>query len=453
MNFLLYTTTSQLTEVSSSGKLVPLLADNWEGSSGATQWTFQLKKGVEFHNGKPLTADDVIASIARHAGPNSHSTLKVFADQIVEMKKDGDYTVTFRLTQGNADFPVILSASRFGILPSKDGKVDLSGVGSGAYALEEINLGQNAKLKRNPNYFMPDRAWFDSAEIVVIADSTARQNALATGAVQFIDSVPPQTAHLLEGTPNVKIIDVPGYQHYNFPMRTDMPPFNDNNVRMALKLAMNREEILAKVLQNHGTLGNDHPIARSMEYYDNELSQRSYDPDKAKFYLNKAGLQNLKLEIAAANGIWAGAVDACVLYSAQAAKAGITITPKTVPDDGFWDNVWMKVPWCTATWSGRPTADWMFSEAYAAGATWNDTYWRNDRFNELLKAARAELDSGKRRSMYFEMQSIVRDDGGALIPLFANYVMGHSDKLAHPDVVAGNWEFDGYKLLERWWYA
>ena len=189
-----------------------------------------------------------------------------------------------------------------------------------------------------------------------------------------------------------------------------------------------------------------------MPYYNSTLPERGYDPDKARFYLKKAGMENLKLELAAANGIWAGAVDACTLYSSQAAKAGITIVPKTVPDDGFWDNVWMKVPWCTATWSGRPTEDWMFSEAYAAGSTWNDTYWKNDRFNELLKSARAELDHDKRRSMYWEMQSIVRDDGGALIPLFANYVMGYSAKLSHPDVVAGNWEFDGYKLLERWWY-
>lgn len=453
INFLFYTFASQLTEVTATGDIEPLLAESWSASDDASEWTFVLRKDVRFHNGKTLDADDVIMSIDRHRGEQSQSTLKVFAQQIVSMRKDGDLKVIFKLNEGNADFPVIMSASRFGILPVIDGKVDLSGIGTGGYAIEEFNPGVNVKLKRNANYFRNDRAWFDSAEIIVIADATARQNALVTDAVDFIDSVPPQTAKLLSQNPRINVIDVPGYQHYNFPMRTDVGPFDNNDVRLALKLAMDREEILNKVLLGYGSLGNDHPIASSMAYYASELPQRKYDPDQAKFLLKKAGMENLKLELAASDGIWTGAVDATVLYREQAAKAGIEIVPKTVPADGFWSDVWMKVPWCTATWSGRATADWMFSEAYAANATWNDTYWKNDRFNVLLKAARAELDVKKRREMYGEMQLVVRDDGGAMIPLFANHIAGHSDKLAHPEVVAGNWEFDGYKMIERWWFA
>lgn len=453
INFLLYTVTSQLTEVKNDGQLGPLLAEKWSASDDASEWTFDLRKGVQFHNGKTLDADDVIMSIGRHQGEASKSTLKVFADQIVSMRKDGDLRVIFKLSEGNADFPTILSASRFGILPVIDGKVDISGIGTGGYSIEEFNPGINVKLKRNPNYFMDGRAWFDSAEILVIADATARQNALATDAVDFIDSVPPQTAELLAKSTKLAVINVPGFQHYNFPMRTDTAPFDNNDVRMALKLAMDREEILKKVLRGYGSLGNDHPIASSMPYYASELPQRVYDPDQAKFHLKKAGMENLKLELAASDGIWTGAVDATVLYREQAAKAGIEIVPKTVPADGFWSDIWMKVPWCTATWSGRATEDWMFSEAYAAGSTWNDTFWKNDRFNQLLKSARAELNHDKRRAMYVEMQTITRDDGGALIPLFANHVAGHSAKLAHPEVIAGNWEFDGYKLIERWWFA
>jgi peptide/nickel transport system substrate-binding protein len=104
-------------------------------------------------------------------------------------------------------------------------------------------------------------------------------------------------------------------------------------------------------------------------------------------------------------------------------------------------------------WSGRPTEDWMFTQAYAAEANWNDTFWKNDRFNQLLKQARSETDEGKRREMYEEMQAIVRDDGGALIPMFGNHVLAHSKKLAHHADVAGNWEKDGGKLIERWWFA
>ena len=94
----------------------------------------------------------------------------------------------------------------------------------------------------------------------------------------------------------------------------------------------------------------------------------------------------------------------------------------------------------------------MFSQGYADDSSWNETFWKNDRFNMLLRSARAELDENKRRDMYWEMQSIVRDDGGSVVPLFANHVMAYKpSKLAHPKKVAGNWNLDGYKLIERWW--
>ena len=95
----------------------------------------------------------------------------------------------------------------------------------------------------------------------------------------------------------------------------------------------------------------------------------------------------------------------------------------------------------------------MFSQGYADDSSWNETFWKNDRFNKILREARAELDEDKRREMYWEMQAIVREDGGAVVPLFANHVMAHQDQLTHPEKVAGNWNLDGYKLIERWWFA
>jgi peptide/nickel transport system substrate-binding protein len=95
----------------------------------------------------------------------------------------------------------------------------------------------------------------------------------------------------------------------------------------------------------------------------------------------------------------------------------------------------------------------MFSIGYAAGGAWNESFWSNDRFMELLVEARAELDDEKRRAMYYEMQVLVRDDGGSVIPMYANYIDGVSTKVAHPEQVASNWELDGWKLLERWWFV
>ena len=442
-----------MTEVSNTGELIPELAESWDVSPDAKVWTFKLRKGVEFHNGKTLDSGDVVASINHHLGEDSKSAAKAILEPIAEVKADGKDAVVFTMKTGNADFPFILSDYHIGIMPAKDGKLDpMSGVGCGGYAIENYEPGVRTTLKRNPNYWKKDRAHFDSAEVLVIADVTARTNALTTGEIDAMDRVDLKTAHLLARSKKVRIEETSGTQHYTFAMRTDTAPFSDNNVRMALKHAIDREALVKTILLGHGVVGNDHPIGRSQRYYAAELPQRPYDPDKAKFYLKQAGLSSLKVDLSAADAAFAGAVDAAVLYKEHAAKAGIEINVVREPNDGYWSNVWLKKPWCAVYWCGRPTEDWMFSTAYAAGVPWNDTYWDNKRFNELLVAARGELDDAKRRTMYHEMQQLVSDDGGVVVPMFANYVMGLSNKVAH-DKMGANWSMDGFRAIERWWFA
>jgi peptide/nickel transport system substrate-binding protein len=141
-----------------------------------------------------------------------------------------------------------------------------------------------------------------------------------------------------------------------------------------------------------------------------------------------------------------------VLFQEHAKAAGIEINVVREPNDGYWDNVWLKKGWCASYWSGRPTQDWMFSTAYSNDAAWNETYWKNPRFNELLVAARAETDEKKRAEMYAEMQQLVHDDGGTIVLVFNNFVDAHSTQLAHGEI-APNWEADGLKIGERWWFA
>jgi len=449
-----FTIFSHLTEVNEEGRLEPLLAESFEPSKDATEWTFQLRRGVEFHDGKPFDANDVIATIAHHGGEDSKSPVKGIVDQISDVRADGDHVVVFKLNQGNADFPFTLAAPQLGILPAKDGTVDvLSGIGTGAYKVASYDPGVRIEFERNPNFFKSGRAHFDSCVALTIADSTARQNALITGEVDIIDRVEIKTAKQLKKVENVDILDVVGTLHYTFPMRTDTPPFDDNDVRLALKYALDREDMLQKILRGYGTLGNDHPISPVNQFHASELQQRTYDPDKAKFHAKKAGMPDLTVELSAADAGFPGAVDAATLYKEHAAKAGITINVVREPNDGYWSNVWMKKPWSACYWSGRPTEDWVFTDTYAAESAWNDTFWKHERFNALLKEARATLDKAKRQEMYVEMQQILRDEGGVVIPLFANHIMAHQNTLAHGEAVAGNWDKDGGKLLERWWFA
>lgn len=441
-----------LTEVSNTGELIGELAESWEGGAGATTWSFKLRKGVQFHNGKALTGQDVIDSFNLHRGEDSKSPAKPLLSAVTDIVVDGD-NVVFTLSAGNADFPFVVSDYHIPILPSNgDGTVDMSGIGTGPYVVKQWEPGVRFTVERNPNYWKDGKAHFDSAELLAVVDVAARTNALTTGEVHMMDRCDLKTVHLLKRNRNLTVTQVTGTRHYTFPMHTNTAPFDNVDVRLALKYALNREEMVQKILRGYGALGNDTPIAPATSFY-TSLEQRAYDPEKAKFHLKKAGAEGLTVDLSAADAAFPGAVDAAVLYKEHAEKAGININVIREPNDGYWSNVWMKKPWSACYWGGRPTADWMFATAYEAGVSWNDTFWDNKRFNELLVQARVELDQGKRQDMYTEMQQICRDDGGVVVPMFADYVGAYSNELANEGAVAGNWDNDGSKVLERWWFA
>jgi peptide/nickel transport system substrate-binding protein len=445
---------NNLVEIDPSGNAIGELAETWETSPDAARWTFKLRKDVEFHNGKTLDSADVVASLNYHRGPNTKSAAKALMDQISDIEAEDPDTVVITLESGNADLAAMMSDYHLNILPAKDGAIDPQDpVGTGGYVLDAFDPGVRADLKRNPNYWKEGRAHFDSAEVLGIADPTARSNALVGDSVDVINRVNFKIAELLAKRPDVKVEEITGSLHYTSPMLTDTPPFDDNNVRLALKYSVDRQALVDTILRGHGQVGNDNPIGPAYRYFAADLPQREFDPDKARFHLKQAGLSNLKVQLSAADSAFDGAVDTAVLYREHAAKAGIDIEVVREPNDGYWSNVWKQKPWCMAYWAGRPTADWMFSQEYAADAPENDMRWKHPRFNELLVAARAELDEAKRREMYREMQLIVRDEGGVLIPMFANYIWATSDKVAHGEEVAANYDLDGEKVLERWWFT
>lgn len=445
---------NNLVEIDAKGQAVPELAESYEPDAEAKLWTFRLRSDATFSDRRKVTAQDVIASFNHHRGADTKSGAKGSLEQVVDIRADGEGVVIFELSAGNADFAYLTSDYHFVIMPAKaDGTLDWqSQLGTGGYVVENFEPGVRISLKRRDDYWKKDRAWFDAAVLLTINDPTARQNALMTGEVDIINSPDLSTLHLLQRRPGLQLIEVTGTAHYTMPMFCDVAPFSDANVRRALKYAVNRQEILDKVLRGHGQIANDSPIAPANRYYAADLPQHAYDPDKAKFYLKQAGMEGLKLEISAADAASVGALDMVQLYQQSAKAAGIELAVKREPDDGYWSNVWLKKPFCVSYWNGRPTEDDMFSLVYAKGAEWNESHWSNERFNALLLQARAELDDGLRREMYHEMQGLVSEDGGTVIPIFVNYIDVTNDKIAHGEV-ASNRFLDGWKVVERWWMA
>lgn len=445
---------NNLMEIGPEGKVVSELAEGAEPSTDAKTWTFKLRRGVTFHNGKTMDADDVVASINHHRGAQSKSAAKGVLAGVADVKADGKERVVFTLTTGSADFPASVTNYHLPIGPLKDGKIDWeSASGTGGYTLVSHERGVKMVLKRNPSYWKQGRAWFDEVELINVADVAARMNALVSGQVDAISNPDIKTLALLQRNTSVVVEEQPGTTHYTMPMFTDVAPFNNKDVRLALKHAIDRKALLQTILRGHGREGNDSPITPANPYFNEKVVPRAYDPEKANFYLKQAGMSSLKVDLSASDAAFGGAVDTAVLFKEHAAKAGIDINVIREPNDGYWSNVWTKKPFVMCFWAGRPTEDLMFTEVYAKGAPYNDTHWNNDRFNALLLQARAELDTKKRDEMYGEMQAIVSEDGGVIIPMFANNLHARSTKVAHAAQMGRNLGMDGWKPIERWWFA
>jgi len=429
----------------------PDLAESFEPSDGGKRWVFKLRKGVTFHNGKSLTADDVVASFNRHRDPKVRSVVKPVLSGIASVKADGADTVVFTLTEANADFPFVASDPHLTIFAAKDGQPDFAlGIGTGPFVMDKFQPGAKLTAHRNTNYHRTEGPWFDEVELQSIPDAGARQNAVLGGQVHYADRADPRIVAQIKRRKDLRVAEVTGFGHYVAPMNCTVAPFDNVNVRQALKYAINRDEMVKRILSGQGTAADDNPIAPALKYATSPDPKHSYDPDKAKALLKSVGLNNLKVDLSASDVAFPGAVDAAQLIKASARKAGIDINVVKEAPETYWDLVWMRKPWCLSYWSGRPSADMMFSTAYAANAAWNDTSWNNARFNELLKSARAEADDAKRAAKYAEMQQILHDDGGAVVLMFNNFVAIHSAKVAHGDL-SGSADHDGGQMYQRWW--
>ncbi|PSM15815.1 peptide ABC transporter substrate-binding protein [Nitratireductor sp. StC3] len=442
-----------LVDIDASNNAVPALAESFEATNAdASEWAFKLRKGVEFSNGRSLKPKDVLASYHHHMGENSKSGVRSTLADIRQIRIDGDDTVVFELEQGNADFPYITSDYRLPILQAEDdGTLDWSsGVGTGAFSLEHFEPGVRLEARRNPNYWRD--AWFESVEMLAIHDVVARTAALKTGDVDYITNLDLKTLNLLKRDAALAITNVTGFAFYVAPMDVRVSPFDNNDARLALKYAVDREELVEKILRGYGKVGNDNPIAPSIKYAIQPEPVHGYDPDRARYHLKKAGLSSMRVDLSASDAAFPGAVDAAILMQSSAKKCGIDINVIREAADGYWSNVWMKKPWCMSYFRGRPTIDWMMSMVYYSKAAWNDTFWENTRFDDLLGKARVETNEARRGEMYAEIQQILHDEGGANVLMFNDYVSGHSAKLAH-GALNSNLDLDGGYIFRKWWYA
>lgn len=415
-----------LVELAETGGVEGKVAESYEASADAQTWTFKIRQGIEFSNGKTVTAEDVVRTLQRHSGEDTKSGALGIMRGIKEITADGD-NVILELTTPNADLPYLLADYHLPIQPNGGIDDPSAAIGTGAYILKEVDMGVRFIAEKNPNYW-GDIGYANEIEVIVINDNTARVAALQSGQVDMIDRVPPRTAGLVARAPGINVHSTSSTGHYVFIMHCNTAPFDNNDLRLALKYGINRQEMVDKILFGYGTVGNDSPINAAYPHY-SEMEQREYDPDKAKFHFDKSGYDGSVL-LRTSDNSFPGAPDAAALFQQSCATAGINLEVKREPNDGYWSEVWNVQPFCTSYWGGRPTQDQMFSTAYLSTADWNDTRFFNEKFDQMLLSARAQLDESKRAQTYAEMGQLLRDEGGLICPMFNDFIDATSDRVA-----------------------
>ena len=388
------------------------------------EWTFKLRKDVTWHDGKPLTADDVVWSMNRHLGDDSVSVIKAVVASVKEWKKTGPHEVKAIMNTPNADLPVLVGLFQSKIVQAET--ENFTGIGTGPFKLEAFEPGIKSVHVRNDDYW-GEGPYLDACEITAITDPIASANALVAGDIQMTSNMDAKAIRQIEAADGVGISSVPTGGYMGICCLKNTAPGESADFVKGMQYIQDRERIVKRILKGHGTMGNDQPInAAYGEDHCHELPQRAYDPDKAKFHFEKAGLSSAEVFVAP---ISAGVEDIVLLAQANCAKIGFDLKVKKVPSDGYWGSVWMREPVNIVTWFMRPTANAMMSVAFAPDAAWNDSFWNNDRMGELLRLSLAELDPNKRHEMYCEMQTLIHDESGMVIPAHPNIITGISSNL------------------------
>ena len=406
------------------------LAESVEPDS-PTQFTIRLRKGIEFQNGKTLTADDVIYSLQR-IGTQANGLTGYAATasmDIKNIKKLDDLTVRLPLKSPDSTVPQTLASYTFGMVPVGYKAYPAEQIGTGPYKLKSFTPGQQSVSERNPNYWRGDGSpWFDTVTIIDFADATAQVNALQGGQIDAMTDLPAAQVAAVQAKGLKALISQTG-GWLPLCMAIDMPPFDDNLVRQAFRYIVDRKAIIDQIASGYGTVAND-LYSPFDEGYDKDLPQREQDLDKAKSLLKQAGKEGLKVDLHTTNGA-SGMVELASVFATQAKGAGVEVTVKNDPN--YYGDSYLKLPFSVDFWGTRGYLN-QVQQGSLPTSPYNETHWPPTsgpaaNFGNLYKQALSATDDNKRIEIEHEMQKLEYDYGGYIIPFFNSLIDGYSSKV------------------------
>ncbi len=412
-------------------KIEPALATSWETSADGLTWTFKLRSGVTFHDGSPLTAQDVVYSFGEILKPaNGYMGSKTlsFIKKVTSVAAD---TVQITLKQASIDFLIYLAdaPSAAFIVPHTKTVKELMAkpCGTGPFKLKEYRPLASTTLIRNEAYWDKGLPYLDELHYICMPKMATQVAALRNGELELLWQVNSDTIAALRKLPQLKVVEVPVNSYQPIVMSVKQKPFEKVKVRQAMKYLVNREAFVKTVLQGRGQPGNDQPISPKAPFWGN-VPPYPFDLAKAKALLAEAGYPNGFETTLATNSSYFGMLESATVFQEMAKQAGVTINLKQLPADNYWKD-YLTYPMATSDWKMQPSTDQILTAGFHSTGVWNETGLNDPTLDSLIEAARSETSAAQRQKTYTKIEELVRDEGAVLIPYFRSSFYAHHAKV------------------------
>jgi peptide/nickel transport system substrate-binding protein len=434
-----------LTWTNNKLQVKPWLARSWKPNRDLTVWTFQLRRGVKFHNGKTMNADDVVASFRQYLNQKSSQILSALPPTMIDpsgVVKTGPYTVQFRLKAPNNAFPYLVSQTTYqaiiqpaAIAGKLDSWVPSGMIGTGPFRLKSQNK-QRAELVRFNNYW-GGKPPLDRVLVTFYTDPAPMVLALRAGQLDVVVQMSPQQSRAFKGNSRYRVYTVPVSSHNMFGMRVDREPFRDARVRRAVALTLNRPDIINRVLLGAGSLGDDSPFFKGFPSTDPSIQQRKQNLDLAKALLKAAGKEDLKFTITTHHQF--DVPDYAAAVQAAGRQAGIDIDLNVMTYDDYYSAVgggdynsttpWLNAPATITEYGARGVPNLYLTAAYMTNGVWNASKYANSEFDSQARTFLAAADIASQRKATKRMAGLLLRDTPVITAYFLAFTGAGSSRV------------------------
>lgn len=410
------------------------VAESWEPDESGTIWTFNLRQGVYFHDGKLMTSRDVQFTFDRLRDPDVGAATVGLYSNIVDISTPDDFTVVFELENPNPDFLKDLGDYHALIMDSDNVDFASNWNGTGPFMIDRYEPEDRIIFVRNPEYWMVDDEgnplpYLDGLEIIFLSESSAQVEALRGGQIDYLIYLPTEAVPTLEEDPDLEVYQVPSNTAYVLRMRSDRAPADDVRVRQALKAGTNRSDIVEGALGGYGFAGRDTPIGPAYDQFYLDVPEPERDVERALELLAEAGYPDgLEITIHTQESSPVPAI--ATIWQEQMADIGVEVDIQLVPSDLYYgaEDMWLEVDFGITDWGSRPYPQPYLDLAYVCDAQWNESHWCDPELDELAAAAAIEMDPDERIRLYHEIQEIFMERG-PIITFFVNNLWGASERV------------------------